>query len=963
MTKGYLSLVLHAHLPFVHHPESESYMEERWLFEAMTETYIPLLDVFEGLSRDAVDFRITLSLTPSLLSMLANPLLQTRYIGHMDNLILLAEKECERTAGDEAFAPLAAMYAKHFQHIKERFTDTYNGNLVDAFRRFQDSGHLEIITSSATHAFLPYLRTEQALRAQIENAVRLHTAYLGRRPRGIWLPECGFREGIDNILREYGVQFFFTDTHGLLHANPKPQYGVYGPVVTPNGVAAFARDQETSKQVWSSQEGYPGDYDYREYYRDIGFDLDYDTIKPYLHKSGIRLHTGMKYYRITGKDSHKEPYNPAWAKEKAAAHAGHFMFCREKQAEHLFAQTGRKPIIVASYDAELFGHWWYEGPMWIDYLCRKIHFDQQTIKLATPADYLLEYPENRQCELSFSSWGRAGYGEVWLGQSNEWIYRHLHRMEEQMIGLADRFAGDSDVTDIQRRALNQAARELLLAQSSDWPFIMDSRTTVEYAIKRTKSHMSRFLKIDFDLRNGSLDEKWLEEAERRDAIFPDIDYRIYLSGPGARNKGSAVQGSERPDNGGGKGSSGFKVLMLSWEFPPMTVGGLSRHVYDLSRKLAEQGAEVHVVTSHVDGYPAYEVNQGVFVHRVRTYQARELQFMEWVFQLNLAMADYGKNLLAHYGPFDLVHAHDWLVGQAAKALKQHSKLPLVATIHATEHGRNRGLHTELQRNIHHLEWQLTYEAWRVIVCSRYMKDEVKGLFQLPGDKIDMIPNGVDLQLVRADADETGLRGRFALPHEKIVFYVGRLVHEKGVHTLLASIPEVISQYPDVKFVIGGKGPLMNELKRIAGEMNIESKLVFAGFIDDDTRNQLLRLASAAVFPSLYEPFGIVALEAMAMGAPVIVSDTGGLSEIVDHGVEGYKVLPGDVRSLSMHIVNMLQDADAAKLMAGKALDKVQTRYNWESIASQTLHTYSLATNKEMRASGYREVAASGGMIH
>ncbi|WP_409343193.1 1,4-alpha-glucan branching protein domain-containing protein [Paenibacillus sp. MBLB4367] len=945
MTKGYLSLVLHAHLPFVHHPESESYMEERWLFEAITETYIPLLDVFEGLIRDAVDFRVTMSLTPSLLSMLGSPLLQTRYIRHMDNLIMLADKECERTKEDEAFAPLAAMYAEHFTHIRSQFIHRYGGNLINGFRALQDSGHLELITSSATHAFLPYVRTEQALRAQIENAVRLHTAVLGKRPRGIWLPECGFQEGLDRILSEYGLQFFFTDTHSLLHADPQPQYGVFGPVVTPSGVAAFARDQETSKQVWSSQEGYPGDYDYREYYRDIGYDLEYDYIKPYLHESGIRLNTGMKYYRITGKDGHKEPYHPAWAKEKAASHAGNFMFCREKQAEHLFAQSGRKPIIVASYDAELFGHWWYEGPMWIDYLCRKIHHDQQTIRMITPADYLLEYPENQQCRLSFSSWGRAGYGEVWLGQDNEWVYRHLHRMEDQMIELAGRFA---DASGLQERALNQAARELMLAQSSDWAFIMDNRTTVEYAIKRIKSHISRFLKICRDLRSDSLDEKWLAEAERRDAIFPDADYRIYMP-----ERAKELANVHAPEQG-----SGLRVLMLTWEFPPMTVGGLSRHVYDLSRKLVMQGTEVHVITSHVDGYPAYEINQGVHVHRVKTYQAQELQFMEWIFQLNLAMADYGKDLLANYGPFDLIHAHDWLVGHAAKMLKSYTELPLVATIHATEHGRNRGLHTELQRSIHHLEWQLTYEAWRVIVCSHYMEEEVKGLFQLPGDKIDMVPNGVDLQLIRVGEKDAGVRERFALPHEKIVFFVGRLVHEKGVHTLLASIPEVISQFPDAKFVIGGKGPLLDELKQRVQEMKVDSKVAFTGFIDDETRNQLLGLASAAVFPSLYEPFGIVALEAMALGAPVIVSDVGGLGEIVSHGEDGYKVIPGDVPSLVLHIVKMLKEEDAAGAMAERALHKVEARYDWEAIASQTLDTYRQVAHKKINALGYREAAAT-----
>ncbi|WP_018754419.1 1,4-alpha-glucan branching protein domain-containing protein [Paenibacillus terrigena] len=946
MVKGYLSLVLHAHLPFVHHPESEDYIEERWLFEAMTETYLPQLDVFEGLLRDGVDFRITMSLTPTLLSMLASPLLQERYLSYLNNLIELATYECERTEGDESFHPLAVQYLEQFEHIKDLFVTTYQGRIIDGFRKFQDAGNLELITSAATHAFLPYVKTEQAIRSQIENAISVHTTLLGRSPRGIWLPECGMKEGLDRILKDYGIDFFFTDTHSLNHASPKPRRGVYGPVVTPHGVAAFARDQETSKQVWSSLEGYPGDYDYREYYRDIGYDLNYEYIKPYLHKTGVRLHTGIKYYRITGQDGHKEPYRPSWAEAKASNHAGNFFFNRERQVEHLAAHMDRKPIIIASYDAELFGHWWYEGPRFIDQLCRKAHDNGQIIQMITPAEYLHEYHENEQCQLAFSSWGRAGYGEVWLGQDNAWIYRHLHRMEEQMIELADRFPNP---TDLEQRALNQAAKQLMLAESSDWAFIMDNKTMVPYAVKRTQNHMNRFQKLYRALRSGMIDEAWLQEAERRDDIFPALDYQIYRSYPAATAELHDVVQQAR---------NGLKILMFSWEFPPMTVGGLSRHVYDLTRSLTKQGMEVHVITSHVNGYPAYEVNQGVHVHRVRTYQAHDLSFMEWVFQLNLAMTDYCKPLIAHYGPFDLIHAHDWLVCQAATALKHQFHLPLVATIHATEHGRNQGIYSELQHAIHHLEWKLTYEAWRVIGCSRYMEEELLRLFQLPADKLDTIANGVDSQLLQPVEVEASVRAQFARPDERIVYFVGRLVREKGVHILLDSIPTILASCPNTKFIISGKGPVMEELQAQARQMNVDHHVLFTGFIDDTTRNQLFQMASIAVFPSLYEPFGIVALEAMAAGTPVIVSGTGGLQEMVNYGEDGYTVLPGDVPSLASHVIQMLQNPDLARSMAQQAVYKLATAYNWDHIARQTIHTYHRTLHREFDHLAYQEVAAT-----
>jgi 1,4-alpha-glucan branching enzyme len=925
--KGYLALVLHAHLPYVRHPESEDYIEERWLFEAITETYLPLLHVFERLDKEGIPFRVTLSLTPTLLSMLSDPFLQKRYSEYLHKLIQLAKKEVRRNKKDSEILPLSEMYYEKFLALKETFETVYEKNIVLGFKKYQDLGYLELITCSATHAFLPFVKTEQAIRAQIENAIKVHLEYLGRTPKGIWLPECGFKHGLDAMLREYGIEYFFTETHGVLHANPKPTYDVYAPIVTEAGVAAFARDVESSKQVWSAKEGYPGDLDYREYYRDIGFDLDYDYLKPYLHKTGIRLNTGIKYYRITGETPQKELYNPDWANQKAAIHAGNFMFNREKQVEHLSSFMDRKPIIVASYDAELFGHWWYEGPQWLEHLCRKIHFDQQNIKMISPLDYLQEYPENEMANLSMSSWGRGGYGDVWLGQSNEWIYRHLHKMEERMIELADRYPVP---TALEQKALNQAARELLLAQSSDWAFIMDSNTMVDYAAKRVKNHIGRFNRIYNDLLAGAVDRAWLEQVELRDALFPAIEYQTFATKLG---NVAEVQwlSTMKP-----------KVLMLSWEYPPMMVGGLSRHVYDLSRHLIKQGIEVHVVTSHIHGYPDYELNQGVHVHRVKTYQEKDVDFMGWVFQFNLAMIDYTKTLIRKYVHFDIIHAHDWLVGHAAKWLKHQFQIPLTATIHATEHGRNHGLHTELQRKIHDQEYVLTYEAARVICCSHYMNKEIQQLFALPADKIDIIPNGVDTDLVKINSVNEGLRHQYALPFEKIVFFVGRMVREKGVQLLLESIPGILSRCPQAKFVLGGKGPMLEELKRKAWEMGIHEKVIFTGFIDDETRNQLLHFASATVFPSLYEPFGIVALEAMAAKTPVIVSDTGGLAEIVEHEVDGLKVIPGDVHSLVTQISSLLNNEDLAEKLMKNASTKIAELYQWDQIARLTLQAYSLA---------------------
>jgi len=495
------------------------------LYEAITETYVPLISVFEGLVADGIDFRMTMTLSPTLISMLSDPLLQERYLRHINKLVELSQKEMERTKWQESFRRLAEMYFNKFSHARDMF-QRYACNLVGAFKKFQDLGKLEIITCGATHGFFPLMDVcRDSVRAQVRVAADHYESVFGRRPRGIWLPECGFYPGHDEILRESQIKFFFTDSHGLLHGTPRPKYGVFAPVYCKGtGVAAFGRDLESSKQVWSSIEGYPGDYNYREFYRDIGFDLEFDYIKPYIHPDGVRINTGMKYYRITGTGNHKEPYVPEWARDKAAEHAGNFMFNRQKQAGYLNELMDKAPIIVSPYDAELFGHWWYEGPMWLDFLFRKVACDQDELRMITPSEYLLENPRNQVITPSLSSWGYKGYSEMWLQGSNDWIYRHLHAASDRMSELARAFP---DAQGLLRRALNQALRELLLAQSSDWAFILGTGTHTSYAVRRTKDHLLRFNRIYDEVKSSSINESWLSDIEYKDNLFPNINYQAH----------------------------------------------------------------------------------------------------------------------------------------------------------------------------------------------------------------------------------------------------------------------------------------------------------------------------------------------------------------------------------------------------------------------------------------------------
>lgn len=529
MPTGSLAIVLHAHLPFLRHPEDATVMEERWLYEAVVDTYLPLLRMFEGLAHDRVAFRCTLSLSAPLLDMLRDDLLKERIARHLDALLVLAESEIERTKAEPWYQRLARMYHERFTALRATWR-AHDGDLVRAFRRLQDAGSgLDVITSTATHAFFPLMdRNWNAMRAQVEVAAGLYEECFGRRTPGMWLGECGYVPGCDELLRAAAVRWFFVDTHALENAATPARFGAYAPVYCESGVAAFARDAESSRQVWSAKEGYPGEPHYRDFYRDIGFDLPLDYLKPWIHPEGHRLYTGFKYHAITHQQLHdKWVYDPDAARGKAGLHATHFREQRLAQARRVAHGMDRPPLIVAPFDAELFGHWWYEGVQFLDDLFRQLHFDQHgddRIEPVTPRDYLERHPTNQLATPCASSWGQRGYAEYWLDESNAWIYPHLHEAAERMVALARRFGAPGD---LERRALDQAGRELLLAQASDWAFIMKTGTTVSYATRRTHEAIVRFHRLHDDLLAGRIDEPYLAALEQKDDLFPRIDYRVW----------------------------------------------------------------------------------------------------------------------------------------------------------------------------------------------------------------------------------------------------------------------------------------------------------------------------------------------------------------------------------------------------------------------------------------------------
>ncbi len=522
-TAGTLSLVLHAHLPYVRHPEHPTFLEEDWLYEAITETYLPLLRMMDRLAADGVPFELTMSLSPPLAEMLADPLLRGRYSARLDGLVEVAQRAASRLDGGR-FDEAIHWYVRELEAIRHLWNER---PILDRLAEHERAGRLCLVTVAGTHGYLPLMATDEARRGQIATSVRTHQRLLGRAPDGIWLPECAYATGLEALCQEAGLRFFFAETHALAWARPRPRFGHVRPAVTEEGVVVFARDPECSKQVWSSEEGYPGDSRYREFYRDLGWDGDDDVVAPLLEAGAPRRGLGLKLHRVTGRVSldEKEPWSPSAALGAARDHAAHFLAARQAQCARLKGELGVEPHLTAPFDAELFGHWWFEGPAFLEALFRHAAAQDPSgdvVRFRHPRSVLSEQPPLQVIRPAGSSWGDKGFYEVWLNETNAWIYKHLHRAEERMAELSGRFAGPS-ATELEARLLSQCARELLLAQASDWAFILTNRTVVPYAIKRTRTHLARFLRLAQMLEGAPLDEAALAEMESHDNAFSDVD--------------------------------------------------------------------------------------------------------------------------------------------------------------------------------------------------------------------------------------------------------------------------------------------------------------------------------------------------------------------------------------------------------------------------------------------------------
>ena len=524
--KIYQSILLHAHLPYVRHPEHPKFFEENWLFEAISECYLPLIEMLHEVENKGIRGKITLTLTPTLTAMLSDDLLLSRYSARLADLVKLSKLETLKHSNNPEYKVVTEFYFKLFSRLQILFEEEYNRDLINEFKLLRSKGRIEVIGCAATHALLALSDDKRVIKSQIYTGVRAYEDTFGELPRGIWMPECAYTPLVSEVIKEAGCEYSIVDSHGILHADPMPKYSVFSPVRDVNDLILFGRDPESSKQVWSADTGYPGDYNYREFYRDLGWDEDEEYIGPYLVAPDIRHDLGLKYHRITGNTSieHKAIYDPKVAQETAISHGRHFVDSRISQGNRLIAQCNNSVHILSPYDAELFGHWWFEGPNFLKSLIE--YSSESELELVTPSDYLDITTEIQKVDVSISSWGNNGYFETWLNGNNDWIYDGLRNAEDKMQRLCHLYPKEK-ISEEEHRALQQAGRELLLAQSSDWAFILTSETTSEYATKRVRDHLSNFMTINTMLKTKNIDINFIDSLFYNNNIFPDIDYTVF----------------------------------------------------------------------------------------------------------------------------------------------------------------------------------------------------------------------------------------------------------------------------------------------------------------------------------------------------------------------------------------------------------------------------------------------------
>jgi 1,4-alpha-glucan branching enzyme len=526
MQQKFFSLVFNAHLPFIRQPDSDVVREERYLFERLSDTFIPFLKMLDHLETDRIPFKMAVSFSPTLCHMLRDEYLIEKYLAYADRQIEFGLSELDRTANDPDLNRLARFYYDTAVDNKFLFAERYQKDILSVFDVLRQKGKIEILTTAATYAFFPFCTTySEGIQSQIEVALSSHRSYFGKNPLGFWLPELGWSPELDSFLRAYNINYTIVNSHALVLGNPPPKYGSFYPVKTPAGVEVFSNDFYAAKDVWNKQSGFVQHPLYRDDQKDVGFEIPAENLSPFIQAGWPRIPTGYKYWSKEKRKNYTQIYTVKEARKQAAEHAKVFLNNRVERLHQASLHMDVQPISVWTNNLDDFGHHWYEGIDFLEEVFRQAA-SRTDIQFVLPGDYLSNCLVNSYQTLlpEFSSWGTNGYAETWLDSSNDWVYRHISRSMSRMIEMAERFP---DEKGLKERALNQAAREILLIQASDWPKMISNNENAEFAKHQVESSLRNFTAIFEALGSSYASPEWLTILEENNNIFPGINYRVF----------------------------------------------------------------------------------------------------------------------------------------------------------------------------------------------------------------------------------------------------------------------------------------------------------------------------------------------------------------------------------------------------------------------------------------------------
>jgi len=527
MKKGYLNFILNAHLPYLFHPDDPFHFEQRWLYESICESYIPLIETLRRVVDRGNNAMLTLSLSPPLCAMLADRELMRGFEDYMSKQIDLARHEVRKNRKTPRLSELSRMYLERYLHVLKYFTRDCRKDIIKAFRELSRDGVLTLITSSATHAYLPLLIDYPgAVKAQVKGGMEIFRRTTGLTSSGFWLPECGFFPGLENTLLQAGVKYSILDAHGLVFAKPCPSTSVYRPVRDHAGLVWYGRDSAASELIWSAESGYPADGEYRDFYDDLVYSLDEEEVKEFIHPGSFRFPSGIKYRSVSA-PGEKSFYDSVAASKKVTLHARHFMSEISALTQRIIGLNIKNPIITVAFDAELFGHWWHEGCLWLDELFSLVA-GQHKVVLTSGEGIIIKKEFLETVMPAESSWGEGGYNTTWLNERNDWLLMNVLDATEEVTTLVRDHGIRAQTDPLVERALNGAVREMLMIQASDWSFLLDKGVSEPYVRKRIENHASRISFISEHIGAGRLSERSLKSILREDGRFEPVDFRWML---------------------------------------------------------------------------------------------------------------------------------------------------------------------------------------------------------------------------------------------------------------------------------------------------------------------------------------------------------------------------------------------------------------------------------------------------